>query len=91
MLKIEYTTQFKRDLKLAKRRGKDIHILQRVMEKLEYEERLEAKFRDHGLTGDWVGHRELHLNPDWLLIYKIIPTERTLIFARTGSHSDLFR
>lgn len=91
MLKIEYTTQFKRDLKLSKRRNKDIYALQKIMKKIEYEEQLEPKLKDHALSGNWVGHRELHINPDWLLIYKIIPEKKLLIFVRIGSHSDLFK
>lgn len=90
MLKVEYTTQFKRDLKLAKRRHKDLGLLQKVMRQIENEEVLDRKLRDHYLSGNWDSHRELHLEPDWLLIYKLIPKSRTVVFVRTGTHSDLF-
>lgn len=91
MLKVEYTTQFKRDLKLAKKRKMDITALQNVMKKIENEESLSSRFRDHPLVGNWKAHRELHLQPDWLLIYKLISDEKLVIFVRTGTHSDLFK
>ena len=90
MLKIEYTTRFKRDLKLAKKRNKNIENLQVIMNKIVQEEKLNQRFRDHPLSGNWNGHRELHIEPDWLLIYKIIQKEEVVIFVRTGTHADLF-
>lgn len=91
MLQVEYTSKFKRDLKLAKRRNKDIPSLQSIMRKIEHEKPLDQRFKDHPLSGKWVGFRELHVEPDWLLIYKLIPHEKVVIFVRTGTHSDLFR
>ena len=91
MLQVEYTGQFKRDLKLSKRRKKNMAALQKIMETIEQEKQLSPRLRDHVLTGNWVGHRELHIEPDWLLIYKQIPKENTVIFIRTGTHSDLFK
>lgn len=91
MLKVEYTTQFKRDLKLARKRKKDMAALQQVMKKIEHEEILNPQLKDHPLTGNWKAHRELHVGPDWLLIYKLIPEEKMAIFVRTGTHSDLFK
>ena len=91
MLKVEFTTQFKRDLKLAKKRKKDLIVLQQIMKKIEYEENLSYKLKDHRLTGNWEAHRELHIEPDWLLIYKLILEEKVVIFVRTGTHSDLFK
>ncbi len=90
MLQIEYTTQFKRDLKLSKRRNKDLKSLQKIMELIEGEQPLSPRLKDHPLSGNWLGHRELHIEPDWLLIYKIIPKQKIVIFTRTGTHSDLF-
>jgi mRNA interferase YafQ len=90
VLDIEYTTQFKKDLKLAKRRQKSLKKIQGVMEKIANEERLDKKFLDHPLTGEWRGFRELHIEPDWLLIYEITSNKKTVIFTRTGTHSDLF-
>ena len=91
MLHLEYTNQFKRDLKLAKRRGKNLAILNAVMKQIENEEQLEANKRDHALGGNWYLHRELHIENDWLLIYQILKNEKTVIFVRTGSHADLFK
>ena len=69
---IKFTTQFKKDLKLAKKQGKDTEKLYEVIEKLANGEPLEEKYRDHYLSGDYKGCRECHIEPDWLLIYKII-------------------
>ncbi len=90
MLQVEYTTQFKRDLKLAKKRRKDLNSLQVIMKTIMCEEKLSPKLKDHALSGNWKEHRELHIEPDWLLIYKLVPKEKIVIFVRTGTHSDLF-
>lgn len=90
MLHVEYTTQFKKDLKLAKKRRRDLDLLKRLMRLIQEEEDIPARHRDHLLVGNWIGFRELHINPDWLLIYKMIPKEKTVVFTRTGTHSDLF-
>lgn len=91
MLHVEYTSQFKRDLKLAKKRKKNLDLLYKVMRALQYQETLKPKLKDHALTGNLNGYRELHIEPDWLLIYKIISKNKTLIFVRLGTHSDLFK
>lgn len=91
MLQVEYTAKFKKDLKLAKRRNKHLTSLQKVMKDIELEHNLNPKLKDHALGGNWSGHRELHIEPDWLLIYKLLPKEKVVIFVRTGTHSDLFR
>ena len=83
------TTQFKRDIKLAGKRGKSMSKLKKLMELLAEEEALDPKYRDHKLTGDYKAHRECHIEPDWLLIYQITETE--IRFVRTGTHSDLFK
>ena len=82
------TTQFKRDLKLCKRRHRDLSKLTRVLELLANGHTLPAANRDHALVGDWLPKRECHIAPDWLLIYESTSTELRL--ARTGSHADLF-
>jgi len=87
---IVWTTQFKKDYKLAQKRGGDIALLDDIIRVLAAGEELEPKFRDHNLTGNWSGHRECHIKPDWLLIYRIEGNDLILILARTGSHSDLF-
>jgi len=89
MLEIRETTAFKRDVKRAKKRGKDLKKLSFIAEKLAKKEPLEEKYRDHALTGNWKPYRECHIEPDWLLTY--IVKGNVLYLARTGSHSDLFK
>lgn len=93
MLKIEFQVQFKKDYKLAVKRGCDIAELQKVITILASEQPLPEKYRDHLLTDskDYKGVRECHIQPDWLLIYKIEKELLILKLIRTGSHSDLFR
>lgn len=91
MLQVETTTQFKRDLKLSKRRNKNLDALQKIMKLIEEERHLNSELKDHPLSGNWVGHRELHIEPNWLLIYKLLPKQNKVIFVRTGTHSDLFK
>ena len=89
MLKVRYTSKFKKDYKLIKRQGKDIRKLESAILKLSSEESLPVSMRDHELSGNYHGHRECHLEPDWLLIYRIDLGELTLTAARTGSHTEL--
>ena len=88
MLKPEYTTKFKKDLKIAKKRNLDIELLKNIIRKLCNEEPLPQKNKDHILSGEWTGCRECHISPDWLLIYQI--GNGMIVFERTGTHSDLF-
>lgn len=90
MLKIVPSNQFKKDLKLAKKRGCKIDHLRKVVDALVHEQKLDAKYRDHELTGSYKGFRECHIEPDWLLIYRISQDELELFLLRTGTHSDLF-
>lgn len=90
MLQLVMTTQFKRDLKRAQKRGKDIKLLREILLTLQNKQTLEEKYKDHMLSGIYTGFRECHIQPDWLLIYAINETELVLIASRTGSHSDLF-
>ena len=85
---IRRTNQFKKDYKLAIKRGKEIKKLDSVLVRLAKSEKLEEKFRDHMLLGKYQNRRECHIEGDWLLIYKMERNE--IIFERTGSHSDLF-
>ena len=87
---IVWTTQFKKDYKLAQKRGLNINVLDDCIRTLAAGEELEPKFRDHNLTGNWSGHRECHVQSDWLLVYRIEGNDLILTLARTGSHSDLF-
>lgn len=84
------SNQFRKDLKLAQKRGYDIDKIKKVISALAGGETLEAKYRDHALTGDYSGFRECHIQPDWLLIYQISGDRLILFLARTGTHSDLF-
>ncbi len=90
MLQIAYTLQFKKDYKKAKKQGRDLSKLGPVLETLRNEEPLPSELRDHELAGNYKGHRECHLSPDWLLIYRIGRGILTLTATRLGSHSDLF-
>jgi mRNA interferase YafQ len=90
MLKIVISNQFKRDLKLASKRGLDLDLLDWTVTKLANKEELPAKFKDHELTGDYKGFRECHMRPDWLLVYRANDEELELFLFRTGTHSDLF-
>lgn len=87
---VKPTTQFKKDFKLAMKRGLKIELLEEVIAALAMGEALSEKHKDHALTGNWFGHRECHVLPDWLLIYRIEDEVLVLTLARTGTHSDLF-
>jgi mRNA interferase YafQ len=90
MLTIRYSARFKRDYKLVKKRGYDIGLLEEVLDILCSNQPLPPKYRDHNLAGNYEGHRECHITPDWLLIYKIEDDELLLSLTRTGTHSNLF-
>lgn len=88
---VKFTTQFKKDLKLAKKQGKNMDKLFSVVEQLANGQALEEKYRDHDLSGNYKGCRECHITPDWLLIYEVIDEVLVLMLYRAGSHSELFR
>ena len=90
MLEIVPSNQFKKDLKLARKRGCKIEHLRDVVNTLANGQKLDEKYRDHGLSGDYNGFRECHIEPDWLLIYRTSQTTLILFLFRTGTHSDLF-
>lgn len=87
---IVWTTQFKKDDKLAMKRHMDMDLLDHIIRALSRGETLPERNKDHSLTGDWVGHRECHIQPDWLLVYRMEEDVLVLTLARTGTHSDLF-
>ncbi len=88
MKKLSQTKQFVRDVRRLRRRGKDTGKLKTVVGQLAQGRALDAKHRDHALTGVWKHYRDCHIEPDWVLIYS---TDRNnLRLERTGSHSDLF-
>ena len=88
MLKPVYRKSFEKDVKRAKKRGKSMEKLKNILTNLVEQRELPIKCRDHALAGNYAHHRECHIEPDWLLIYKIIDDD--IIFERTGSHADLF-
>ena len=87
---VKPTTQFKKDFKLAMKRGLKIELLEEVVAALAMGESLPEKHKDHALTGNWVGHRECHVLQDWRLIYRIEDEVLVLTLSRTGTHSGLF-
>ena len=90
MLRPDYSTNFKKDLKRIQKLGLNIDKLKNIMSRLSFEENLEPKHRDHLLIGNYVGYRECHVTPDLLLIYKVIDDE-IIHFHRAGTHSQLFK
>ena len=88
MLELEYTTQFKKDLKLSKKRGKNLGKLDPIVDLLLKEKSLPGKYKDHPLSGNYKDHRECHIESDWLLIY--LQEKKVLVLVRSGSHADLF-
>ena len=87
-LEPSYTNQFEKDLKLCKKRNKKIDKLKTILSMLIDEIPISVKNKDHKLLENYQGRRECHIEPDWLLIYKI--ENKNIVFERTGSHSDLF-
>ena len=87
---IEMSTRFKKDYKLAQKRGYNMNLLKEVIDILANGDQLPVKYLDHPLSGDYRGSRECHIEPDWLLIYRIEKDLLVLGLTRTGTHSDLF-
>lgn len=90
MLKLVTTSKFRKDYKLVKKRGYPIKVLEEVLDKLLTGEPLDEKYSDHALVGNYIGFRECHIQPDWLLIYSIENDKLILTASRTGTHADLF-
>ena len=90
MLKLVPSNRFRKDLKTAQKRGLNIDLLKSVINTLAAEKKLEPKHRDHELTGEYRDFRECHIQPDWLLIYRVDQEELELFLLRTGTHADLF-
>lgn len=88
--KIVQTGRFKKDLKLARKRGYNLALLAAVVDTLASGNPLPEYYKDHNLSGNYSGCRECHITPDWLLIYEIADDELFLYLTRTGTHSDLF-
>jgi mRNA interferase YafQ len=88
MREIHFTTRFKKDYKRLQTQPRLLQRLHTAIDLLQRGQPLDRKYCDHALTGDWNGHRECHVTPDWLLIYRL--DDEMLILDRTGSHADLF-
>ena len=87
-MKLSQTSQFKKDIKKQKKRGKDLNKIKAIIQILIEGHPLPKKYKDHPLIGNWVGRRDCHLEGDWILIYRLSDDELRL--ERTGTHSDLF-
>ena len=90
MYRIVTTGKFKKDLKTIMKRGYNMKLMDDVVTKLSKGEKLPEKKKDHALIGNYVGKRECHITPDWLLIYEIDNGNLILYLTRTGTHADLF-
>lgn len=90
MLKIRYHTSFKKDYKRVVKRGYNIKLMEEIIQKIAKGEPLPEKNKDYSLSGDYIGCRECHITPDWLLIYEMDHESIVLYLTRTGTHSDLF-
>jgi mRNA interferase YafQ len=90
MLEIVRQTKFKKDIKLIKKQGKNLNLLKEVIKVLIEEEELPSKYKDHILLGNYANTHECHIQPDWLLIYRVEKEQKVLHLIRTGSHSELF-
>lgn len=88
---VKFTNQFKKDLKLAKKQNKDLDKLFEVVDILANGKKLDERYRDHGLSGEYQGTRECHVEPDWLLVYEIRDDVLVLMLYRLGTHSELFK
>jgi mRNA interferase YafQ len=88
-LRLRPTTAFSRDLKRVSKRSYDLDRLHDVIERLRVGAALEPRHRDHALSGDWKGWRDCHIEPDWLLIYRVDEDAGELVLGRTGTHADL--
>ena len=90
MYKLRFTNKIQRNIKLMKKRGKDLDKLTFILKLLQQGQELSAKYKDHALSGDYAGCRECHIEPDWLLVYEILNNELIILLLTTGTHSDLF-
>lgn len=87
---VKPTSKFQKDLKRIEKRGYNIDLLTDVVKSLANGVKLDSVYRDHALSGTFVGCRECHITPDWLLVYEVCDSNLILYLTRTGTHSDLF-
>ena len=90
MFEVVLSNRFRKDLKLAAKRGLRLDELNAIVEQLAAGQPLPERNRDHALTGDYIGFRECHIRPDWLLVYRVDGDALELFLFRTGTHTDLF-
>ena len=90
MYNLRFTNKIQRNIKLMKKRGKNLEKLKTVLKLLQEGKELPAKYKDHSLSGNYTDCRECHIEPDWLLVYEIINEELIILLLTTGTHSDLF-
>ena len=88
--RVKFTNAYKKGYKRAKKRGLNMDLLDEVVDVLRNGEKLNAKYHDHALQGDFEGFRECHIQPDWLLVYLVEDDILTLTLTDTGTHSDIF-
>lgn len=86
---LDFTTAFSKDLKRIKKRGYDLSLMNKVVTLLQDGKPLPEKYKDHALTGNWKGFRDCHIQPDWILVYRVYHKKLLLVLSRTGTHSDL--
>jgi mRNA interferase YafQ len=91
VLELETTKKYRKDRRLMSKQGKDMSLLEDIVRTLQNQEMLDPKHHDHPLQGNYTQHRECHIEPNWLLIYRIDNQTLILTAVRTGSHSDLFK
>ena len=87
-MQIRFSSKFKKDFRKITAQGKDLSKLEYIISLLAAGKQLPKKLLDHALKGNWINYRELHIEPDWLLVYQI--EDNIVLLARTGSHSELF-
>jgi len=89
MYEVKPSSRFKKDLKVIARRGYNIKLIEDVIIELAKGKKLSSKYKDHAMSGNWIGFRNCHITPDWVLLYKIEKNSLILVLSRTGTHSDL--
>ena len=87
---IKFTTTYKKSYKRAKKRGLNLKLLDDVVDELRQGRKLDAKYHDHELHGNWTGFRECHIQADWLLVHLVENDILTLTLVETGTHADIF-
>ena len=90
MYTIRTSAKFRRDIKRCQKRGRNMDRFKQINIQLTSGKSLSVKHKDHFLTGNWKGHRECHIQPDWLLIYRVHEVKKEIEYVRIGTHSDLF-